>query len=344
MAIFIQNQNIESNQSYGKIINLIKKEYIEPELKKRNLAQFKAAGVEIFENESHKVYLDSEVQIIIEFKKKKVEPTDIGKSINIDLQEIKNIKWVDKKLDKNSVKILIIHFNENWWIYLADYKKRKNIEEKFKVNQTLKVRGGGYLPLNLRREEKNEFMEGYRAGLESELPQMWKRHITISQKYRGVMVYDGNYFDLFSHAQELYVLGYYYSSIIICRCAAEQALIRILTKVGQGFEIYRNNKNGRRKEIKGIKGLVKSCRDVKLFHDKKCPINKAAENKLMEISYIAGDLVHPKHDLDKLDAYKKQAIKCMDNLQYVIKSHLNFVKDTGVVSGYQITGSANRLK
>jgi len=34
----------------------------------------------------------------------------------------------------------------------------------------------------------------------------------------------------------------------------------------------------------------------------------------------------------------------MDNLQYVVKNHLNFIKDTGVVSGYKITGSAKRLK
>jgi len=139
------------------------------------------------------------------------------------------------------------------------------------------------------------------------------------------------------------VLGFYYSSIIICRSAAEQALIRILTKVGQGLEIYRKSKKGR-KEIKGIKELVTSCRNRNNFSTKKCPINKTAEKKLMAISYIASNLVHPKHDLDELEAYKKQAIKCMDNLQYVIKNHLNFVKDTGVVSGYRLTGSAKRLK
>ena len=139
------------------------------------------------------------------------------------------------------------------------------------------------------------------------------------------------------------MLGFYYSSIIICRSAAEQALIRILTKVGQGLEIYRKNKKGR-KEIKGIKELVNSCRNINNFPTRKYPINKTAEKKLMQISYIASDLVHPKHDLDELEAYKKQSIKCMDNLQYVVKNHLNFIKDTGVVSGYKITGSAKRLK
>jgi len=33
----------------------------------------------------------------------------------------------------------------------------------------------------------------------------------------------------------------------------------------------------------------------------------------------------------------------MDGLQYVIKNHLNFIKDTGTVSGYKISGSAKRL-
>lgn len=89
---------------------------------------------------------------------------------------------------------------------------------------------------------------------------------------------------------------------------------------------------------------MNSCRNKNNFPTKKCPVNKTAEKKLMTISYIANDLVHPKHDLNELEAYKNQAIKCMDNLHYVIKNHLNFVKDTGVVSGYRLTGSAKRLK
>ena len=343
MAIFVQNQNVESNQSFGQVINKVKDQFVIPELKHRKIADFKAAGVEIFNDGKYKVYLDNEVQILIEFKNKKISPSDTGKAINVDLQEIKNLSWSDPNLIKNSAKILIIHFNKDWWIYWADFKKISALEEKFKVTQTFKIRGGDYLPLNMRKEEKGEFLKGYRLGLEQELPQMWKRHITISQKYTGVMAYDGNYFDLFHHAQELFVLGFYYSSIIICRSAAEQALIRILTKVGQGLEIYRKNKKGR-KEIKGIKELVNSCRNINNFPTRKYPINKTAEKKLMEISYTASDLVHPKHDLDELEAYKKQAIKCMDNLQYVVKNHLNFIKDTGVVSGYRITGSAKRLK
>lgn len=343
MAIYVPKQNVESDISFGQAINKVRKEFVEPELKQKKFDKFTAAAIEIFKDGKHKIYLDDEVQILIEFKNKKINPSDTGKNISIDLQEIKNLSWSDPKLTKNSAKILIIHFNKDWWIYWADFKKMKELEEKFKVTQTFKIRGGGYLPLNMRKEEKSEFLKGYRLGLEQELPQMWKRHITISQRYTGVMAYDGNYFDLFHHAQELYVLGFYYSSIIICRSAAEQALIRILTKVGQGLEIYRKNKKGR-KEIKGIKELVNSCRDKNNFPTKKCPINKTAEKKLMSISYIASDLVHPKHDLGELEAYKKQAIQCMDNLQYVIKNHLNFVKDTGVVSGYRISGSAKRLK
>ena len=172
---------------------------------------------------------------------------------------------------------------------------------------------------------------------------MWTRHITVSQRYRGAMVYDGNYFDLFYHAQKLYVLGYYYSSIVICRTAAEQALVRILLKVGKGFEIYYPKKKGGRLMIKGIRDLVKTCLDSKLFRGK-YPINKTAEKKLNDIAVTANDLVHPKHDLDALNVYKSNALKCMDNLQYVIKNHLNFIKDTGTVSGYKISSSVKRLK
>lgn len=343
MAIYVPKQNVDSDISFGQAVNKVRKDYVDPELKQKKIDKFTAAAVEIFKNGKYRVYLDNEVQILLEFKNKKISPNDTGKAISVDLQEIKKMSWSDPKLTKDSAKILIIHFNKDWWIYWADFKKRKELEEKFKVTQTFKIRGGGYLPLNMRKEEKNEFLKGYRLGLEQELPQMWKRHITISQRYAGVMAYDGNYFDLFNHAQELYVLGFYYSSIIICRSASEQALIRILTKVGQGLEIYRKNKKGRR-EIKGIKELVNSCRDKNNFPTKKYPINKTAEKKLMRISYIASYLVHPKHDLGELEAYKNQAIKCMDNLQYVIKNHLNFVKDTGVVSGYRLSGSVKRLK
>lgn len=341
MAIYVPKQNIESDISFGKVINKVRKEYVKSELKQRNLDNFTAAAIEIFEDNKHKVYLDNEIQISIEFKNKKISPDDTGKNINIDLQEIKNLSWKDPKLTKNSAKILIVHFNKDWWVYWADFKKRENLEKKFKATQTFKIRGGGYLPLNMRREEKIDFLKGWQDGLKKELPVMWKRHITVSQKYRGVMAYDGNYFDLFFHAQELYVLGYYYTSVIICRTAAEQALISILTKTGHGFEIYKTERG--KKKLKSIEQLVATCRSYSLFK-KKYPINKTAAKKLNQISTLASKLVHPKIDLDELEQYKKDAIKCMNNLQYVVKNHLNFIKDTGVVSGYSITGSAKRLK
>src|SRR3989344_5469186 len=343
MAVFIPNENIEKNQSFGQAVNKAVKEYIEPELKRLSLKGFSAAGIEILPDRKHKVYLDNNVQVMLEFKNRKVSPSDTGKAINVDLHEIEDVKWHDQKLSKNSAKILVIQFNKDWWIWDADFKKIGGLEEKFRITTTHKIRGGGYLPLEMRKQEKKEFLHGWRTGLEKELSAMWTRHITVSQRYRGVMVYDGNYFDLFTQAQELYVLGYYYSSIIVCRTAAEQALIRILLKVGKGFEIYYPKKKGRKPMIKGIIDLVKTCRDSKLFHGK-YPINKTAEKKLNEIAVIANNLVHPKHDLDALDVYKDNTLKCMDNLQYVIKSHLNFIKDTGTFSGYKFSGSAKRLK
>ena len=206
------------------------------------------------------------------------------------------------------------------------------------------MRGGGYLPLDMRREQKQDFLNGYRAGLEKELSQMWKRHITVSQRYNGVMVYDGNYFDLFTHAQELYVLGFYYSSVIICRAATEQTLIQILTNRGKGLEIYRSNKKGKKKKLKGIQELIDACRDKRLFKNKKYPINKWSEKKLTLIAHTANDLVHLKQNLSELESYKDKALECMDNLQYVIKNHLNFIKDTGIVSGYKIVGNSKRIK
>ncbi|MDD2753009.1 MAG: hypothetical protein PHT44_00085 [Candidatus Portnoybacteria bacterium] len=341
MAIFIPSENIDKNQSFGQAVNVAMKEYIEPELKRLGLGGFVAAGIEVFSSGKSEIYLNEEVQLTLEFKKKKVEPGDVGKPIGVDLQEIKDIKWQDQRLDKNSAKIIVVHFNEHWWIWGADFKENEELAEKFKVTTTHKIRGSGYLPLKMRKQEKGEFLRGWREGLNKELPAMWKRHITMSQRYGGVMAYDGNYFDLFSHAQELYELGYYYSSIIICRTAAEQALIRILLKAGKGFDIYKQAKGPRK--MKSIEQLAETCRSYALFRNK-YPISKTAAKKLNEISIIASNLVHPKNDLHELDAYKKESLKCMDHLQFVIKRHLNFIKDTGKVSGYRISGQAKRLK
>lgn len=343
MAIFIPNHNIELNQSFGQVVNKVINEYINPELKRLNLNGFRSAGIEIFQDGSNKVYLDNDVELILEFKNKKILPEDNGKEINVDLLDIKNVEWKDKKLSKSSAKILVIHFSKDWWVWDADFNNITNLKENFKVTTNHKVRGGGHLPLQMRKQEKGDFFNGWKTGLEKELPAMWRRYLTTTQRLRGVMVYDGNYFDLFFHAQELYILGHYYASAIVCRSAAEQALISILTKVGKGFEIYYTKKEGKRPMIKGIKDLVKTCRDEKLFYGK-YPINHTSEKKLTEIALIANDLVHPKQDLSLSDFYKNDALKCMDNLQYVIKKHLNFVKDTGQVSGYKISGSAKRLK
>ncbi|RJQ28690.1 hypothetical protein C4571_03080, partial [Candidatus Parcubacteria bacterium] len=177
MAIFIPNENIEKNQSFGQAANKAIKEYIEPELKRLSLTGFSAAGIEILSDGTHKVCLDQDVQIMLEFKNKKIKPSDTGKAINVDLHEIKNVKWHDQKLSKSSAKILVVHFNKDWWIWDADFKKIKELEEKFRVTTTHKIRGGGYLPLGMRRQEKKEFLQGWRTGLDKELPVMWKRHI-----------------------------------------------------------------------------------------------------------------------------------------------------------------------
>src|SRR3989344_7197404 len=133
MAIFIPNENIEKDQNFGQAVNKAVKEYIKPELRCRNLKGFGSAGIEIFSNGTHKVYFDNDVQIMLEFKNRKLNPNNTGKSVNVDLHEINDVKWHDKELNKNSAKILIIHFNKNWWIWGADFKKNKGLEEKFKV-------------------------------------------------------------------------------------------------------------------------------------------------------------------------------------------------------------------
>ena len=113
MSIFIPNENIEKNQSFGQVVNKALKEYIEPEMKRMGLKDFRSAGVEILLNHAHKVYFDNDVLIKIEFKDKKLNLNNVGKLAGLDLKEIKDIEWYDQKLNKNSAKILIVHFNKD---------------------------------------------------------------------------------------------------------------------------------------------------------------------------------------------------------------------------------------
>lgn len=342
MPIFVPHENVESGQSFGQLINSVQREYIAPELKKRGRDAFAAALVEIPLSGAATVHLDDEVTLSIEFKNRKASPADVGKPMTIDLHEIKDINWANGKLEQKTAKILLVRFSKDWWIIKADFKKRKDLEDKYRTTKTYKVRGAGYLPLNLRKQEKPQFVEGWRKGLEQELPAMWKRHITVSQRYSGTLVYDGNYFDLFTHAQQLYILGHYFAATVICRIAAEQMLVMTLIKSGKGNEIFEPVKPGKPKRLKGIYDLIATCRDRSLFGSK-YPIGKTAEKRLKRIANSGNNLVHLKAELDESNAYKQTALQCMDDLSYAIKRHLNFVKDTGTVSGYRFSGPAKRL-
>lgn len=342
MFIIVPNKNVEKNESFGDVINQFKKEYIDKELKKRQLNTFTAAIIEISKNKiSPKIYLNNEVEFIIKFKKDKINKKDVGKNITIDLHDVEDIEWNKNVLAKKSAKIMIIRFNKSYWIYKADFKNNEKLKRKFKVTKKHSLRLGGYLPLKFRRQEKDEFMKTARENFEKELPKFWKRYLTTTQRYRGVMSYDGNYYDLFSHAQDLYILGHYLETIILCRLAAEQALISIIIKSGKAFEIYKNHK-GKRK-LKSIEELVNTCRSYKLF-SKKFPITKLSAAKLNKISTIASKFVHPKFEFEKEDTYKQTALECMDYLQSVIKKHLNFIKDTKITKGYKMIGNSRRLK
>ncbi|MDD2625811.1 MAG: hypothetical protein PHR55_03545 [Bacilli bacterium] len=319
--------------------NDIIKKYVFKIAKDRKIEQYSIVGIEILKDNTLEVSFDDEVRLQINFKDKKTVINSNQKQIKINLQDIRDIKWI-KGFKKGSAKIIVWHFNKDYYVLYANLRNREDIANEFKVTRTCNIRGGGFLPLSERRKERDLFMSGWKKIIEDELPLMWNRSITVSQRYKGPMVYDGNYFDLFDHAQGLYILGYYYPVIILCRSAVEQALISILIKSGHPYEIYKKKGSG---NIKSIENLVSTCRSYVLF-EKKPLINKTSAKKIGEINRIASDLVHLKQELKTLNSYKKDALLCMDNLHYVIKTHLNFIKDTGVVSGYKITGKTKRLQ
>ena len=330
--IIIPNKNVEEDNSYGTAVNIIIEKYT-----KRS--DFGVVLLELGEKGDVKNMLfDESVKMTIEFNREKIlEKAKKNRNLQIKLGQLKKIGWTKKQVSEETVKIILWRFDKDYWILNYDFKDNLKLFKKIIV-KTVKVRGGGYLPFEMRKQEKEEFMKGLRDELEKELPAMWSRYLTTTQRYRGTMCYDGNYFDLFSHAQDLFILGHYFETIQLCRIATEQALLSILAKSGNIKSAYRNGN-----KIKSIEGLVEACRNKKLF-PKKFPIDKISAKKLNKISNKAGDLTHLKLELVEEDKYKEDALFCMDNLSSVIKKHLNFIKDTKQTSGYKISGKAKRLK
>ena len=126
MAIVVTDKSVKQNDGYGRGINQLMEIFINNEMQRRKIAEFKAAIIEIFDTgRDPKIYLNEEAIFKLSFKDRKFKRNDIGREITVKLEEIKSIKWDDKLLDRNSAKIFVIKWNKNYWLLDFDFRYNK---------------------------------------------------------------------------------------------------------------------------------------------------------------------------------------------------------------------------
>ncbi len=135
MAIVVKHEDVIQNQNYGRSINQILTWHVKPILGKGKdcfvMEDFRAVLVEMFDDgRSPLVKLNGDFKMSIEFKSPKINPSDVGKNISMDLREIKEISWVDTETDGNSGKIMIIRFNKDYWLLNFDFRYNKKDAKK----------------------------------------------------------------------------------------------------------------------------------------------------------------------------------------------------------------------
>ncbi|MFH1128004.1 MAG: hypothetical protein V1699_01130 [Candidatus Omnitrophota bacterium] len=125
MAMIVPAKLVEENKDFGRTINQLIEIFINKEMKKRNINEFRVAIVEIFDDgKLPKVYLNEEAKFRLSFKNKKLDQNSIGQIIR-DLREIKEIEWHEGVLDKDSAKFFIIKWNKDYWILDFDFRYNK---------------------------------------------------------------------------------------------------------------------------------------------------------------------------------------------------------------------------
>lgn len=135
MAMIVRHADVVGNENYGRSINQILTWHVKPTLADGKsyyeMENFRAVLVEMFDDgRSPVIKLNGDFKMSIEFKSPKINPSDVGKNISMDLKEIKEISWIDAETDGNSGKILIVRFNKDYWLLNFDFRYNKKDAKK----------------------------------------------------------------------------------------------------------------------------------------------------------------------------------------------------------------------
>lgn len=123
MASIVRDIDVKEPKGYGITINQTKQLYLDEVMKERGVASLRAAIIEIFDDRRPpKVHLNDEVKIVVECKTSKIAREDVGKKIDIDLKDVKEIKWYTDDLDGNSGKIMLVRWNKDFWVLHFDFR------------------------------------------------------------------------------------------------------------------------------------------------------------------------------------------------------------------------------
>ncbi len=118
MAIIVRQQDVAANENYGRTINHTIELFINRELAQRGQKQFKVAQIELSPNSGVPpiVKLDKEVQFFAEFHEETLTPDMIGSTVTTELSKLKNVTYDPNSFSKNTGKIFLLRWNENFWI------------------------------------------------------------------------------------------------------------------------------------------------------------------------------------------------------------------------------------
>lgn len=132
---FVKNELVEQDADYGRTINRSFDIWIKPHVEslggKFEKEKIVAFLVELFpDGKPPKVLLNQEVSCTVEFNKPLVKREDVGKTLTVNLNDIKSFSWSSKDLDPNSGKVLVVRFNPSWWILTFDFRYNQETVKK----------------------------------------------------------------------------------------------------------------------------------------------------------------------------------------------------------------------
>ena len=123
MASIVRDIDVKEPKGYGITINQTKQLYLDEVMKERGVASLRAAIIEVFDDHRPpKVHLNDEARIVVGLNTSKIAREDVGKRLDIDLKDVKEIEWHTDGLDGNSAKIMLVRWNKDFWVLHFDFR------------------------------------------------------------------------------------------------------------------------------------------------------------------------------------------------------------------------------